>query len=104
MYSTDANWHFSHPFLSKGELLLSGLDQGLGVGWSHKSGLLHQCFPPNSQKRKAALQASVTACSFTTTNKALGPNPTAIPASTQPDRDYENSPAPHQFCKMQGDG
>ena len=24
MYSTDTNWHFSHPFLSKGELLLSG--------------------------------------------------------------------------------
>ena len=74
----------------------------MGVGCSHKSGLLHRCFPPNSQKRKAALQASVTACSFTKTNKPLGPKPTAIPASTKPDRDHENSPAPHQFCKDAG--
>lgn len=32
MYSTGANWHFSHPFLFKGELLLSGTGAVLG-GW-----------------------------------------------------------------------
>lgn len=93
---------FPTHFCPSENYFCQGLEQDLGVGWSHKSGLLHRCFPPNSQKRKAALQASVTACSFTKTNKALGPNPTAIPASTQPDRDHENSPAPHQFCKDAG--
>ena len=32
MYSTGANWHCSHPFLFRGELLLSGLELCLGAG------------------------------------------------------------------------
>ena len=53
----------------------------MGAGWHHKSGLLHRRFPPNSQKKKAALQASVTACSFNKTNKALGPTPLPSPTA-----------------------
>lgn len=69
MYSTGSHWRISHTLLSEGELFLSGAGF---EGWLEiKIGLLHRCFPLNSQTEKATLLASVAACRFAVTNQAL---------------------------------